>query len=893
MFTRLVVHALAPVLLAPLALAQVREPAAPRPGDVVARFAVDAPAHSPFVLHGTLPLPRGLARDVDLRTAFALRLPVRDGELAPAQAGIVSRAPDGTPDVVEIAARAELATGTRAGASVEFELVWSPSEPAPFPAASERVRALLAGSSHTAAEPAADESAPPRAGASVPSLALRTRDVFGNVYWAALSPDLPATDGATLVPESVRTLSDGRWRRVRRVHSVLAPVPTPHANGAPLAHLMGVHAYVTEDAGDDLVGLDLRVHNGLASGSRAPHALETALGAVYWRELELLVPHGWIVEPEVRDPFFGEPYDDGELRVFPLVKPLAGGKLHLMGPQAQFERRLVLAPFGERARARAKLELEGLAFCRPGAELWSWWNPRTARYFPARDLLATIDGARFGELTGRAALRAASAAKCADLEFALASGTARGWYVESGVLGWAHPWFVKEAGGVGGEGIATVEGHDVAFAASRAGYRYLALLHRMNVCRQSEASYDRFGDALGHAAWLGADGKIPFDFRTNGAVVPPCFALPYRWGPPVNAQVRAVIERGWRPPYDLGNWYEQGGSITDSAANLLAWAPHDDQHLVRYTKNTKALVWLGNDALAKDDLLLSGELYHLMRHESPHVKADWSGGITLAVWEPIIAAHPHQGIWFGREDGWGIDAACAAYSVASPEWRARTRPWFDRLSKLLLDASLPSGLIQRFANERLLDGRTYAVTQTFESFFLMHALRCMSESVYRGVDDVRRTELEQLLVRGVEYLFWGPAWARLPNDWQPDPAHPTLFLQGPRQAIAIAPLDEYITPPFCDVKRWGANYLPPNGLGGGVEIFHPWQALAYASDATQATQGAGLANRYLKRALACGVPHTDFNALLADFWKQRNDPSQDNSANWIGLAGRIQAAAGR
>src|SRR6185503_1226560 len=106
--------------------------------------------------------------------------------------------------------------------------------------------------------------------------------------------------------------------------------------------------------------------------------------------------------------------------------------------------------------------------------------------------------------------------------------------------------------------------------------------------------------------------------------------------------------------------------------------------------------------------------------------------------------------------------------------------------------------------------------------FLIHAMRCMNESVFRGVDDERRKMLERLAVRGVDYLCWGPPWAKQQASWQPDPAHPTRFLQGPRHGIAISLNDDYQSPPFSDEARWGANYMPPDGLGGGIEYFHPW-----------------------------------------------------------------------
>ena len=855
----------------------------------VARFALLAPGRSPFLLHGTLPVPDGVAFE-ELSKRLYVRSNGAGRPLVPAQVELVARGPDGAPHVVEVEAPVELADDVRRGEPAAFEvLLGEPVERAPH-VRSARVKALLE-------TPAPDfQGTLAEREARRTEFLVRAHGLDGRVYALSLRGE------ATLMCEpDVRELATGPYRHVRRIHGV----PRNGGGGGSLdpalpqapaqSFVFGAHAYVSEGGPDDLVRLDLRVHNGFTAASRDASPALHAQGPTYWKDLELVVPRGWVVVPEVRDPFFGTPYDEGANRVYPIVKPLADGKLHVLPPQAQFERRFVLAPVdaeggGKSVKlAQAELAHEGLAFCQRGDDLWSWWNPKTARYFAARDLLASFDSVRVGELSGKAALRARHAGEANDLFDALCSGTAKGWYVTSGAMGWAHPWFVKEAGGVGGEGIATLEGHDVAYAASAAGYRYLEFLHRMNVCRQPEAMYDERGDPAGYHAWLGADGKIPFDFRTNGGVVPYEFKLPCQWGPPASATVKWVVEHDLRPPWDQGNWYEAGGSVADSPANLFAWRPHDDQHLVRYTKNTKALVWLGNDAMAKDDLLLSAELYRLMRHESPHVPADWSPGVTLRVWEGIVAQHPHQGLWFGREDGWGIDAMCAAYSTATPEWRARNRAWFDRKSKLLLDAAQPSGLLQRMVNERLLDPTKYAVAQTFECFFLLHALRCMNESVYRGVDDARRAELEAVLVKGVDYLMFGPAWQRIPNGWQPDPAHPTLFLSGPRQAIAIAPSDDYRSPPFSDRARWGANYLPADGLAGGVEIFHPWQALAYASDATQETAGKGLENRYLKRALACWTGHASYAALLADFAQQQGDPSQDNSSNWTGLAARLQA----
>ena len=851
-------------LLSSLASVGLASLAGAADGKTIARFDLEAPGHSPFVLHGTLPVPKGTWPRADGLSPFAIASHAPGRPLVPAQVEIVSRYPTGEADVIELAARVELAKDEHENTPISFQVVLGePHERTPL-AVPARVSALLAPDAHR--------------------LRLRAHDVFGNEYEADLCGDEKSPSFGSL-----RVLANGSALRERRVYSTLVPAGTGHADGAPLPHLMGAHAYFREEAGEEFVRLDLRVNNGATAGTHTPSTLEIPLQAIYWRELELLVPKDWTLVPEARDPFFGEPRDEGEWRAWPIVAQLADGKLHLMPPQAQFERRFVLVPRGQEALAKDTLRGDGLGFCGRGEGLWSWFEPATARYFPERDLLASVDFYRHGDKSGKAAVRAMETAEMESYKRALETGTPSGWYTVANVMGWCHPWFVSAQGGVGGEGIATIEGQYVAGAASREGYQHLEFLHRMNVCRQSEAAYDGRGDVVGYHQWLDAEGRIPFEFRLNGGIRAPCFLLPSYWGPAASAQVLEVIKRDLRPPYDMGNWYEKEGKTPDRPDNLLAWWPHDDQHMVRYTKNSKALVWLGNDSMAKDDLLLSGELFRLMWHESPHIAASWSSGVSLKVTEGVVAQFPHQGAWVGREHAWGIDSMCAAYSVASPEWRARNRSWFDHASQLLYDASMPSGLIQRFINERLLGDNRYAVAQTFECLLLIHAIRCMNESVFRGVDERRRTSMETVCIKGIDYLFWGPPWARIQSEWQPDPAHPTLFFQGPRQGIAISPNDNYASPPFCDKQKYGEHFLPADGLGGGVEFFHPWAALNYAQEITDASAGKGLENRYLKRALDCWIPHDSFQGLAHALEAQAADGSMDNSWNWIMLLGKLQS----
>lgn len=843
---------------------------APQVAPLVARLEVQAPPAEieSFVLRGTIPVPAAEDGASLPLTVFAMQGGAR--RAMPTQVETVSRYPDGDADVVEVLARVPVPPDVRPGTPLRYDVRRGASP-------DEALRLRVPGAVSELLESG--------------SLELRARDVFENVYRFDLL-------GGETTPGfgSRRTLKDGVVARQERVYGTLVPEEDGERAGAALPHLMGVHAYLTQWRGEPFVSLDLRVNNGAIAGSGPATALEEPLGIVYWRELELCVPRGWLVAPKVGDPFWGKAYAEGDRMVFPIVEPNADGTLHMMGPQAQFHRRLVLARNGHVRRARQHLDGVGRGFCVRGEGLWSWFEPRTARYFAQRDVLASLDffgRPKDGEESdgpGKAVVRARDWREATALERVLQAGGGGTGYATAGVMGWAHPWFIRIEGGAGGEGIAMFEGFRAAGAASAGDYKRLELLHRMNMSRQPEAMYDRFGDPVGFHAWLDEEGRIPFDFRTNGRVVVPAFRLPMSHGTPPSAQVLEVVERGLRPSYDRGNPYERGGRYPGNEDVLLAWSPHDGQHMIRYTKNTKALVWLGNDSLARDDLLLSAELFHLMWHEADHVPVKWSEGITLRMLEKTANEHPHTGLHVTRDHAWGIDSMCAAYSVASPEWRARNRDWFVRVARLLRRAAMPSGIVQRNeTNTKILGHRRYAAAQGFEVLFLLHAMRCMNESVFRGVLDEEREELEQLVVRTVEYLFWGPVFRKFAPPYQPDPKNPR-YVYGPLAAIPVALNDQRATPPFSDIEHWGEGYLPDDFQYKHVDTSYVWQALSYAHEITdgRGDHGAGLGNRYLSRALACGEPRESFRALLRGFYEQALSPSLDDSKNWIGFVGKLQ-----
>ena len=822
----------------------------------VARFEVVLPEGDGFVLHGTLPLPSGTWPDGGPPPLLSVASP--RGELHPAQVEPLTRSGAGEVEVVALRAYLSQPSGLAPGERALFDVfLGEPDSPVAPPAIPAASLALC--------DPEADTP-----------ILLQARDIFGNLYRADLRA-LPAAAGS-----GERTLLEsGPVQRVVRTYATLMPTDQARAAGpnrAPRPHLMGVHAYWTFRAGEERVGLDLRINNGATSGSRRPGPGEEPVGTLYWDSLELVLPPDWRVDPLVADPFFGGGRDEADRRVVTLVRPEEDGSLHMMPPQAQFHRRLTLRP--RTRRPGGYLPLEGLAFARKGQGLWSWWNASSAHWFPIDALLPDWGPLRIGPLRGEEAMRSRLTRRRDDLRKTLRSGTPVKGVLAGPLMGWAQPAGVSVQGMTGGKGITYISGHQAMGAASPQGVEALMLQHRMNACRQPQAQYDRLGHIVGFEAWLDSKGRIPFDFRTNGRMVPPPFRLPCQGGPPSDPQARRVRLDHRRPPYDRGSPLRSGGRIDGGDGDLFAWMPHDGQHYARWTHPAMALAWLCGDALARDDLALAAETFHLMFHGAEHVHASWSDGVTLLQFERLAAAYPHHGLPLGRDQAWGIDAMCAAWRLADDPWRAAHREWFRRVGELLVTGAMPSGILERHEEPKLLEGR-YAGAQAFECLFLEHAERCLIESVLADTEPELAEELGAVHQRALDYLFWGPVWACIEERGE--------TVCGPRWHFATAPAGDFASPPYCDETHYGPRYLPPNGLAKGVDVTYVWGPLEYGMLLAQGSEGPTLDDRYLRRALTCDRAAGRWERLLSSLYMGAQRDGADTSGNWGSLVGRIQS----
>ncbi|MBK7877119.1 MAG: hypothetical protein IPJ77_15465 [Planctomycetes bacterium] len=554
-------------------------------GAHVATLRLGAPSTDTFVLHGTVPLPRGVFPRAQGGSPFSVV--DADGALVPAQVEIVSRYPvdDDGADVVEVLARVHRPANAVPGARIEYRIITRAhraldTQPGP-----------LAGSLLTA----------PRA------LLLRSTDAFGHVYAADLYEDVRVPGG-----DRFRSLRAGVAAKTVATHQVLTPIAPATGAQATLPHSMGVHAYVTQYRDENFLALDLRVHNAL-SGLDPATPLDDPLQKLYFGRLELKLPRDWVLLSAEPDPFFGTPYDEGSARVWPIVAPLANGKLHLLPQMGQFERRFAIAHDDavSIARAASSLRQEGLGFAAAGDnaagyELWSWWNSSTARYFPQRRRLPDLPG------EDSAALRAADDATLAARLAQLQQGSSGLWPATSPGLGWAHPWGDTDGGMVGGEEIWLFDGIATAWSSSTSGYRMAALRHRMYTDRQRNVLFNFGGLPTAVHQWTEHDA-VHGDFLPiwwfNGPML--WAADPFGFGAAPTFQSDWVAANAKQPPHE---------------AALLAFGSVDEAHLGRYTHDTKVLVWLGNDALAKDDLRAQADAFRLGYCELP--QDIWNGTIV-------------------------------------------------------------------------------------------------------------------------------------------------------------------------------------------------------------------------------------------------------------------------
>ena len=736
-------------------------------GDVLAQVEVAAPITTRFILRATLPVPPELyPLEEEGVSPFAIRDSL--GNEVNAQVEIVSRYPDPTDgaDVVEVLASVERPPGSLIGDRLTYSVIWSPNYPVSH-YITDNVRQLVE---------------------TPESLVLRTRDVFGHWYEADLLTDYRDED-----PDELVVMRDGTAAHQVRTHETLFPRNPTSGTTGTLPHMMGVHTYLTTWQSENFISIDVRVHNG-HDGHDQTTDLDDPAGTVYFDGLELVAPTGWTLIHAFPCPTTGLRYTEGSTEVWPLIASIGGGTLHVMHAQQMFHRRLVLARSGHENSAVSAVEEQGLGFCRKGMtgegfELFSWWNTQTARYWPQNLPLPDLE-----YMEPMTSSRNELYYDFEEIRQALRAGTPGPWPVIEGNIGWAHPWGPPFGAMHGGSEIYFWDGVKTAWSASNDGYRMFQATHRMYTERHPTALYDEHGGPHHLEDWIveGANG----DYLPTWMWLTPQLYLGDAFGflDTPTFQVDAVAAQGRAPDYD---------ELLESFNEI------DTQHLIRYTRSPKVLAWLGNDALAKDDLVLQGELCRASYTMLPQTEGGQAIIIGALDARRYVDLHPGWGFDIDRGHGWILDAAAAAYAFGDVAWRDEVRSWYVDYVDLVEDGqSTCTGAMQSTPNGNHF-GAQYRVLQSISECIIQNAIWGMRTTVFGDHDPTTVARIDSVLAGSTGAMISPLVW---------DEAGDVPFFY-----TALGPMDDDL-PPFC-------TYVPPDGEEG-QDGWQTWNVYVFGLLAT-------------------------------------------------------------
>lgn len=717
-------------------------------GPVVGKLRVKVPETSHMILRGTMPVPRGMVVEGDDRVPFAV-ISGPDPTAAITQVETVTRYPDASDgaDVVELIAHVRRPFNVEPGTYLDYEVAYSPHEPEPFEAS-----------------PAIEDFM-----AAPGALKLVAHDPMGHRYEADL---LRSGRGRN---NNVEMLRHGSVMNESRIPSVLVPVDPQEGAAGTLPRMMGVTAFIKTFRRQDYFALDLHVHNAF-DGKDDSVEWDKSILDLYFQDLSLRLPRGWEVLHTYDTPFSGPAVEVGNMQEAPIVGALPNGKMHLMHRQSQFVRRMVITKESAMDLARVELERGSLGFCiagtsRSGDELWSWWNASTARFMPQNHIMPDLSG-----MTSTAAIDAEHEARFQQAKALVRTGSAGDYPIISGGMGWSHPWGVAYGGMTGGERIEQIPGTEVAWSASPSAYRYTELRSKMVTERQPFALIsssgmptkieDHVNPTGNHGSWVPWDMMMTFVGNDSY----------FGFDDPPTHQAVYVEQQNLKPGYE---------------APLKDYRPVDLQHLIRYTNDLKTMLWLGNDSLARYQLLQCAELYRMTHNE--HFVGNWGyvGGLSLKLRQRHVAEYPRSGVAYGRGEGWGLFASTAAYAMGDDEFRERMRPWLAEVAATVrAGQSECTGNITAYRIDNHGQGR-YLTRQSFELSFVVNALESMRTSVFERVDEDVANTLRETIVDAAYSTVQAPFW---------DPA-----FGGHMKLVGVGQAD-FSEPDFCSNLPHDANY---------------------------------------------------------------------------------------
>jgi len=363
---------------------------------------------------------------------------------------------------------------------------------------------------------------------------------------------------------------------------------------------------------------------------------------LYFEKIELIVPQDFSLSQSPQDPYFGTPYSEYGKKVYPFIKEIGGGKMHVMPSEGwNTIRRFAIPKNNQVNYANELAENLGLSFSIDGTSstngerLYSWNNPFTGNYFAQGHYLPSM--AFYNILQCRNEMNS----DYNHIKNIFETGADQ-YPAHTGRLGWAHPLDFSMAGAHGGTGIEMFEGIKEIGCQSLDGYLRLRTTGDMYIDRQHNFLFNKDGSSIDHDDWVIPDGCedwLPITMFNYLLFIDYESYDPFGYYLAPDFQVNHVSSQGLNPPYE---------------SDLNEYKSIDYAHLTRVLKFQEALAWIGNDAVGKDNVDAIGRNFRLSLTEKPSW-ACGNDGHSASLKHKIsdIANEGETAGVIGRNEAWG------------------------------------------------------------------------------------------------------------------------------------------------------------------------------------------------------------------------------------------------
>ncbi|MDF1839401.1 MAG: hypothetical protein P1V35_16155 [Planctomycetota bacterium] len=358
-------------------------------------------------------------------------------------------------------------------------------------------------------------------------------------------------------------------------------------------------------------------------------------------------------------------------------------------------------------------------------------------------------------------------------------------------MGWCHPWGDPYGGMPGGDEINFVDGLRTAVTECIDGYRLAEITAKAYMDRQAMAFYGMHGTPLRLRDLVKVDNQGRFYVDAHFQLSPSGVHSYPRFDRSPKHHIERVRSRDLKPGYE---------------DEMRRWGNIDIQHLIRYTRTYKTLVWLGNDALAKDEIRLTADIFRLSYPEVYSSAWGYVQGTGLLYDHLRVQQFPQQGADVGRGEAWGMDVACTAYAISDNHFRTRFRPWFQIFADMVRDGqSSCTGNVVSFFIANHFNGQ-YRVRQSFEVAMVEQAMRSIGECVFKGLPGYTYRELRTVQMGSTYASLTAPYW----NPVQ----------KGPWFIVGTGNADSGQAQDLCD-------NVPSDAFSPHVDFTDYWNAIAY------------------------------------------------------------------